>query len=212
MDSQVTKIAATLLEAVPAVAGMLVWKKSNKRLRLFTIFLTYAFLTDVFCWNFYAAYPAAGRFVLALYSLTESCFFLYFIYLTGLAGPAQLLLKRVLQLMPLVFLVCYFSWQSPYVLEVPYAGIHSIIYLVMASVFVTYAILRFIETDEQSQPSPDFYMLTGIFIYCFCSFFSDAFIGSAFKNNIWWVHDAANMIAYVIFTYGLLVTGKQAAG
>ncbi len=205
MDSQVTKIAATFLEAVPAVAGIMVWKKSNKRLRLFTIFLTYAFLTDVFCWNFYGAYPAAGRFVLAIYSLAESCFFLYFIYLTGLAGPAQPLLKRVLQLMPLVFLVCYFSWQRPYVREVPYAGIHSILYLAIASAFVTHAILRFIETDEQSLPSPDFYMLTGIFIYCFCSFFSDAFIVSDLKNNIWWVHDMANMIAYIVFIKGFLV-------
>ncbi|HKR05450.1 MAG TPA: hypothetical protein VJY62_12520, partial [Bacteroidia bacterium] len=91
-----------------------------------------------------------------------------------------------------------------------YDGYFSFIYQITASTFATAAILKFIEVKENVMQEPDYFFLIGIFFYCFCSFFIDFFIGEEIAKKIWWIHDLANCISYLIFVKAFLVAGKAA--
>ncbi|QQR96435.1 MAG: hypothetical protein IPJ93_07500 [Bacteroidota bacterium] len=92
-----------------------------------------------------------------------------------------------------------------------YRGTYSFGYLSTVAVLAAWASLKWIEGAGNKLNSPVFVLLTGVFIYTFCSVFIDSFIGTTTGDADWWIHDAANITAYLIFAYCFYLIKKTTA-
>lgn len=204
-----TKIAGTLIELITAVIGLSVFKKAGMEFRLLAFLLLYGFCTDAFCWMFYESFPKQGEFTLSIYSLVESVAFIYIIQMADFLRGFSKSFKWFYLTMSILFIMSYYLLPFMINSEKTFSGFFSFVYLGTASVFAAISILKIIEKEESNFNSPDLLLLMGIFIYCFCSVFIDTFIDNDIKEKIWWVHDIANIIAYLLFTKAFLTINKQ---
>jgi hypothetical protein len=89
-----------------------------------------------------------------------------------------------------------------------FAFIHSF-FLVTSSFLSAFALLRIAENTGEILRYSWFWILSGIFIYCFSSFFVDMLGYTAIGRGIWSIRVLANIIQYCFFVVGLLKMSNE---
>lgn len=84
-------------------------------------------------------------------------------------------------------------------LSLPYA-----ILLVISSFLMGFALLQMAEVKSNIMQEPWFWILSGIFFYCFGTFFIDLLLFTPFGDGIWPLRNGVNIIQYGFFVVGLL--------
>ncbi len=204
-----TKIIGTCIELTTAIIGLSVYKKAGIPFRLLTFLLVYGFFTDAFCWMFYKSFPKQGELALDIYSLTESVAFLFIIQVGNYINKFNNHFKWFYVAMLFLFIMSYYCFPHLLQSEKIFSGFFSFVYIGTASVFAALSMLKLIEKGENNFYSPHLQLVTGIFVYCFCSFLVDTFIDDEIKEKIWWVHDVMNILAYLLFSTAFLTLKKQ---
>jgi hypothetical protein len=77
---------------------------------------------------------------------------------------------------------------------------------VFISVLAGFALLYLTEDSKNMLRISTFWILTGFFFYCFCTFFIfvlKTIIRSEFASELWFLHDIINIITYGIYSRGL---------
>ena len=76
------------------------------------------------------------------------------------------------------------------------------VYEMAVALLAAYSLLRMTQKTTSLISQPDFWFLTAIFSYCFCTFFEMAFLHSSQMHKIWFFHNLFDMIAYLVYTIG----------
>ena len=80
--------------------------------------------------------------------------------------------------------------------------------LVISSFLIAFALLRIAESREDIMQYPWFWILSGIFFYCFGSFFIDMLSYTDFGSQLWGFRNVVNILQYGFFVVGLVRMGK----
>ena len=210
MDPVLTRMSATCIEVLVALFGLMIFKKAGLLFRLLILLLLYGAATDIFGWTFYKLNRSYVLIAVDIYTLAEALLMVFIIESTGLFNK----LKHIFKLIYLLLFICYilaFIMMPLIGDDGAYRGTYSFGYLSTVAVLAAWASLKWIEGAGNKLNSPVFVLLTGVFIYTFCSVFIDSFIGTTTGDAVWWIHDAANITAYLIFAYCFYLIKKTTA-
>lgn len=208
MDHFYTRMLATCIEVLVALFGVMIFKKAGLQFRLLIFLLLYGAATDIFGWTFYKLNRTYVLIAVDIYTLAEALLMVFIIQSIGLFNN----LKNIFKLIYLLLFVCYVGayFVMPLISDVgAYRGPYSFGYLSTVAVLAAWASLKWIEGAGNKLNSPVFALLAGVFIYTFCSVFIDSFIGTTTGDAVWWIHDAANITAYLIFAYCFYLIKKS---
>ncbi|HOZ90471.1 MAG TPA: hypothetical protein PLU85_04545 [Bacteroidia bacterium] len=203
-------MSATCIEVLVALFGLMIFKKAGLLFRLLILLLLYGAATDIFGWTFYKLNRSYVLIAVDIYTLAEALLMVFIIESTGLFNK----LKHIFKLIYLLLFICYilaFIMMPLIGDDGAYRGTYSFGYLSTVAVLAAWASLKWIEGAGNKLNSPVFVLLTGVFIYTFCSVFIDSFIGTTTGDAVWWIHDAANITAYLIFAYCFYLIKKTTA-
>lgn len=77
------------------------------------------------------------------------------------------------------------------------------VFLIVASFLSAFALLRLAEEGIDLMVSPWFWILSGIFIYSFGTFFIDTLTSTKLMSSVWPIRNIVNIIQYGFFAIGL---------
>lgn len=187
-----------------AVAGTRL-KTGDLKLRLFFLFLLFGAVVDGIGFASYKANEIwkIHGYLLALYLVYEAFFFLWIASFNFESGTRT----RIRFGVGNVFLCCfitkfYFDFFKGSFL---YSSIFQMFVLVVISFILGFSLLRMAEQRDDMLLYPWFWIMTGIFLYTFGTFFIDALSYSQIADKIWYMRNLINIIQYGFFVTGLLL-------
>lgn len=193
---------------IPLLFALVKLKTGDIKFRLFFVFLLFGALVDGFgliiyyflphdLFNYHGIFQLFYLWFEALFFVWICFYFLEFnkrnkwrnILLIGFSGMfiTEFILRIVISIPNNTF----------------FAFIHSF-FLVTSSFLSAFALLRIAEKRGEILRYSWFWILSGIFIYCFSSFFVDMLSYTAIGRGIWSIRVLANIIQYGFFVVGLL--------
>jgi hypothetical protein len=209
-------IISTVAILIPLVANGLILRTAGVHLRLFFVFLLIGFFIDLLGW-YYSQHREIETFFLycvLLYSIIEALFFLWLIS----SYPQQRSL-RVIRNYVMTIIACwalYLLYNGIEVAgEVSHASLFDVFYQVFVSFFAGFVLLHMAEKEDRLTVLPLFWIFTGIFFYCFSTFFIfvlKSTTDQAIVNELWKVHNACNIITYIFYTIGFWKFYKRRPG
>lgn len=75
-------------------------------------------------------------------------------------------------------------------------------YTISVSFLAGLAVLEMVERQDSSN-SPIFWILLGMFFYCFCTFFIMGLLNTLISQRIWVLNNIFNIITYGFYSIGL---------
>lgn len=195
---------------VPLSNGFWRRKSLEKGLRYFWVFLLFAFVVDVGIYTWVrTGNNKVASLIYSLYSLAEALVFLAFIrYSSG-----NLLLKRFVSLMWVLTLLHWlgltiFSLVKP-ASNFLISAVFDPVYQVIAAFLAGFVLLEIVEKNPQPLKKPAFWILLGIFFYCFCTFFILGLVNTILGQKLWWLHNIFNITAYCLYAVGFSLVKKR---
>jgi len=199
---------STLAILVPLCLAIRFILTADTPYRLFFIFLLMGLATDLFGWyvSSHMHLLTALVYVSTYYSVLESLFFTRWIAWHS---------SRTIKTMARVVTVVSVIW----IIFLPFNGIAQFGTLVRLTLFDAFyqtavsflsgfALLKIIEQEGKPFTKPDFWILAGIFIYCFSTFFVfvlKSSVAQEFADKLWPIHNLVNIITYMFYSIGLYV-------
>ena len=195
-------IISTYASLIPLVAGLSVFKRAGNNLRLLFLFVGVGFLTDIAVWLLMRDFGLLAKLLFEGYSLIEALFLLLILRRLSLSHNISRLIKIFFFPFILFWVFSEFTF-FPFGLATPsHNTIFVIVYEIPISFLSGFLLLTYIEKNKRPFELPDFWVICGIFFYCFTSFFITAFMETSLLKSVWWVHNMINIITYLIYTYG----------
>lgn len=205
MNEETIGLISIFTGGLPAFAGMIVFYKAGFKHRMLVFFLLYGFLSDVVKWQLYEHnYTLAQNSLFYIYSLIEPVFFCWFIYKScdfKAVSKTALLLAFAL---PLLWIFTHFDFTWLTWKKNMSEAMFNTIYGMVISVLASYSILRLTLQNEPLFSMPDFWFLSAIFFYFFCTFFVKIFLQTPQMDKFWFIHDLFNIMTCFIYAYGFL--------
>lgn len=171
-------------------------------LRMFLYFLLAGFITDMTMWLMVELNHLSHLFtVFIVYSLIESLFFFWFLsrHLSG----------RLRRFSSIMCILAFPFWLLVVFIPATFYGDYSGSqfydpgYEVTAAFLSGFALLKMAEQGELFLRTPNFWLLMGIFFYCFCTFFVMVFVDTFLSQKLWFVNNIINIITYAFYSFGL---------
>jgi hypothetical protein len=188
------------------------WRRKDldKGLRYFWVFLVFAFAVDIgiYIWVRTGNNKVASL-IYSLYSLAEALVFLGVVrYSSG-----NLLLKRFVSLMWVLTLAHWlglmiFSLVKP-ASNFLISAVFDPVYQVIAAFLAGFVLLEIVERNPKPLQTPAFWILLGIFFYCFCTFFILGLANTLLGQQMWWLHNIFNITAYGLYAVGFSLVKKR---
>ena len=195
---------------IPLVLSCFKLRGSGIRFRWFSVFLLAGALVDGLGWFLFWRGQDffIHSFFQLIYLVFEALFFIGLAF-SFLKVKNGCLLKNLFGgLVILVFLirawVVFFSYFNPAMIV---AFSNSLI-MVISSFLMAFALLQLAEQDRDLMNYSWFWILSGIFFYCFGTFFVDMLIYSSLVQEIWPIRNVVNIIQYGFFVVGLTKSEK----
>jgi hypothetical protein len=83
--------------------------------------------------------------------------------------------------------------------------------VIITSFIAAAALVNMVKDDLALTKNPIFWFTLAIFFYTFCTYFIVSFVSNAsYREKLWWIHNLANIAAYILYTYGYWVAIKNA--
>jgi hypothetical protein len=203
------KVFSTLAILVPIIIGAYRLKATDTLFQLFFLFLIIGFIIDSLSWYLIQENNKHVMLIIFnIYSIIEASVFLWFV-----VQPSSNFIQKGLYVAIQLFLsmswaICFFlsfhiqSGGSP-------SGIFVALYEVIISFMAGMALLKIIETNDSIVISnPKFWILLGVFFYCFCSFFIMGFLETIVAQRVWFFSNGINIITYIFYSVGLYKINK----
>lgn len=201
-------IISTVAIIIPIVANGLILNTAGLRLRLFFVFLLIGLSVDLLGW-YYSSHPEIESFLLycsVWYSIVEAVFFVWLIT-SYRQRPAVRRLRNFVMFVTMVWSV-YLLYKGVRITGVvSHASLFDVFYQVAVSFFAGFTLLYMAETEERLTSLPFFWIFTGIFFYCFSTFFVFVMkrtVDHAIAKELWRVHNVCNIITYLFYTVGFI--------
>jgi hypothetical protein len=206
VNQDTLKIISTWAGALPVLAGLIVFKKAGLTYRLFTFFLIYGFLSDIAVWRFRAMGLSFEAYsVFNIYGLVEPLFFFWFIYRVSENVPVSDTAFILMLIVPVAWIFAYIDFNVIEWKRVLSSALFTTVYEMTVTVLTSWSILQLTQKTEPLRSIPAFWFLFGIFTFCICTFIVSSFFEKKdVRNQLWFVVDLTNIIAYFFYTTGFL--------
>lgn len=187
---------------LPLMIGLFRFKAAGFQFRLFIFFLVVGFVTDI------TMYLLKGTLyknwlpdIFNGYSLVEATTFLLIISLNATGkwmkrGTLALMVMTVLLWVVLVVIKPAFVQAAPSQVFDPF-------YEVIVAFLAGFTLLHLVEQQPDVIHHGIFWILLGIFFYCFCTFFLMGFVNTLLSQRIWVVNNIINLCTYLLYSIGL---------
>jgi len=207
MDPQhFLKVTTTFATLVPIAAALLRFKTAGKIYRLFLLYLSYGFLTDILVWQLMDVSSEASFFLFILFPLVEAIFMIWFIKSTN-KSPVLVRICNLLMILMIPFWICaHYLYNHSEQLSALFDSSYEIVVAMLSG----FSLLKLAEKEDHLPKNPIFWLQTGIFFYCFSTFYVSGFLGSDLRQKIWWIHNVVNLLVYILFTIGFLTIPRSA--
>lgn len=190
------QVVSTLSVLLPLCAGVWQFKRLAQAYRLFLLFLVIGFATDLAGWYFYLTQNVgANEYARHGYDLFEGVFLAWLIKRLSSNG---IIIKSFSWLIPAIVLL----WTGRFV----YAELSSVFKSgtqIIYSFAAGFTLLHMTERAENLSRSLPFWIMLGIFFYCFCTYFIMAFLQTQL-SGIWPIHNIINVSTNLIYLIGFL--------
>jgi hypothetical protein len=179
--------------------------KTGKRIvYLFFVFLACGFIVDATSWYLYVnTNNAVGLIIFTTYALLEAIFFLLIVDECTKMTTMKLISNILISVAIIAWIInALVSYQNH-----PHAtsnGLYIGGYEIVISFMAGFALLKLVEQRNSILPRYEFWFLSGIFFYCFCSFFYMILLETNISYRIWFINSTMNIITYVFYSIGLL--------
>jgi hypothetical protein len=197
-------VLSGMLALVPIAIGLKALSSNRRFVGVFIFFLFVGIVTDVSM----GAIVNAGNIFLAtkvfqVYSLFEAFVFLWCIlYLTALDWIRKAV-RYVAVAVPIFWIFCMFL--LPFFFEgfVQGSAVFDSCYEIIVAILCGIAILKLTEQNESVLRLPEFWLLFGIFFYCFGTFLIMIFLKTFLSQRIWFINNIVNVSSYGLYSIGL---------
>jgi hypothetical protein len=187
---------------VPLAIGLFNYKTAGYQFRLFIFFLVIGFATDITMYVLKGTiYKDRLPDIFNYYSLVEAITFLLVIYLNATGKLMKQSVSILILITMLLWLVVVLI--RPVFLQVPASQIFDPFYEVIVAFLAGFTLLQLVEEQPDVIHIPVFWILLGIFFYCFCTFFLMGFVNTLLSQRIWIVNNIINLLTYVLYSVGL---------
>jgi hypothetical protein len=197
------QVLSGLLAFVPIALGLKALSKNRMFAGAFISFLLVGIATDITM----GAIVNAGNILLAtkvfqIYSLFEASIFLWCIFKLTVFVPIRKAVRYATVVIPLFWIFCMFF--LPLLMKGFNQGsaIFDSCYEVIVAFLAGFAILNLTEENERIFELPEFWILFGVFFYCFGTFFIMIFLKTFLSQKIWFINNIINVISYGIYAVG----------
>lgn len=197
-------IFSTLSILVPITASLVRIKTADLKYRLFLVFLIYGFLTDMLDWYLHGQLSMVSYVFFIVFPLVEAVFYLWLLKALNISATLSKISKWLMWLMPVLWIFSFGSFD----MKENNGGIFNASYEILIAFLSGYGILKMTETENDIIRQKDFWLVIGIFIYCFCAFFVSSFLDTEILNKVWFLHNAINVFVYGVFTKAVLTRGE----
>jgi len=187
---------------VPLAIGLFNLKTAGFQFRLFILFLIMGFGTDITMYLLKSTeHKDRLPDIFNYYSLIEAITFLLVIYLNATG-------KRMKQSIRILILLTILLWVvvvliKPSFLLMPPSQVFDPFYEIIVAFLAGFTLLQLVEERPDVIQVPIFWILMGIFFYCFCTFFLMGFVNTLLSQRIWIVNNIINLLTYVLYSIGL---------
>ncbi|WPR77682.1 hypothetical protein [Algoriphagus sp. NG3] len=194
---------------VPLLLAGFKLKTGGFKFHLFFLFLLFGAIVDGYGWFVYSTdrNPVPHGILQYCYLFFEAIFFVWLC--TGFLhySKSKLLRRIFCVLLSSTFVfkgwVLYTSNWNPSLAS----GTNSVldgVFLISISFLSAFALLHMAERELDLLSFPWFWILSGIFFYCFGSFFIDLIVRSGLIANLWKLRNFVNIIQYGFFIMGIV--------
>lgn len=187
---------ASLPILIPIGFAIRAYATAGLAIRLFLFFLLIGLTTDLTMW--FLIYNKHYDYLLPVfsaYSLVDSLFCFWLIQNLAAPSPLKKIALISLWLMPPLWLASIFIES----VTIPFETIYEIV----VSFLSGFLLLKIAESEGSVISNPFFWLLLGIFFYCFSTFFLMTLLGTEISQKVWWLNNVINMITYIAFAVGL---------
>jgi hypothetical protein len=202
LEDSVLKVISTLSILVPLTWNGIKLKEAGTLGWLFFGFLLAGFLTDMSLWYIQSrGITGLSLHLFNAYSCLEAIFFFWLLrYLT----PSQILAKAAGFLLYGSPVVCFLLLVLPVDShrETAQSGSFVTFYEVSTAFLAGFTLLAMAEKGERLYESWAFWLILGIFFYCFCTFFVMTVLGSRLSLSLWWLNNLVNILTYLFYSLG----------
>lgn len=186
---------------VPLGIGLLYYKKADFNLHLFIGFLVIGFITDVSMFAMYrTSYSNHLTTIITIYSLVEASMFFWLIRKNAKHKIIVILSTVLFWITPVLWLTLMiirfgFLKESPGQIFDPF-------YTISVSFLGGFTVLEIVEREDPVSRAI-FWILLGMFFYCFCTFFIMGLLNTLLSQRIWVLNNIFNIITYGFYSMGL---------
>lgn len=203
---------STLAIGLPIIAGLRIVQTTEKVFQLFLIFLITGLLTDLSIWYIHdnvSRMPVA-YYLSLLYSFIESVFFVWITTLFMRDKPKKII--RFVLFGTFTIGMFFLALHSSVTSNVSISSVYDTFYQIAASLLSGFVLLQMAERENQLTRIPIFWIMAGIFFYCFSTFFIFVIktsMDTTFADRLWVFHDILNILTYILYTIGLLLASRK---
>jgi hypothetical protein len=187
---------------LPLIIGIVQFKIAGRTARLFVLFLAIGWCTDVVMYilqrtEYHYALPT----ILRVYSLIEALTFFWMIKQYAIAKMIRYFSKGLLWTTPVLWIIVMSL--KPFLVNTSVSQLFDSFYEVTSAFLAGFVLLQIAEQSNSMTDNPAFWILLGIFFYCFCTFFLMGFLNTIFSQKIWFVNNIINIVSYIFYSIGL---------
>lgn len=190
--------------SIPICIAALRQKKAGLDIRLFLLFLLIGLITDITM--FYLVRTKQYTHLLAIfntYSLIESLVFYWFTLRNISVILFRLIARTLLFITPVFWILFVVLFPSLLFDETSASQVFDTVYEIAVAFLSGFALLKMVEREESVLVLPGFWILLGIFFYCFCTFFIMGFLNTFLSHQIWFLNNIINILTYIFYSIGL---------
>lgn len=202
------QIISTLFILIPIFLNGLRLRKSGTLGRIFFCFLLAGLIADISMgYMHFNEIEGVSIYIFSAYSLGEA---LFFFWLIRYLGPTEIL-KKVAGFFLVVTPFVWIAVQIPFyeagktARNIPF----DTSYEVAAAFLAGFALLSMAEQEGKLATSAEFWLILGVFFYCFCTFFLMTFLGSQLSLNLWPLNNIINILTYLFYSLGWWMYRKE---
>lgn len=197
---------STLAILIPLILAGIKLKTGDLKLRLFFVFLLFGAMADGLGWFLYLnEYSFSIHSIFQfLYLWFEALFFVWLAFEFLSFTNSEQVKKGMWIFLNLLFIVNGIYRFPLDNLGGTFSAIVYSLVLIISSFLVAFALLRMAESRDDLLKYAWFWILSGIFFYCFGSFFIDLLSYTDFGIHLWGFRNVVNIIQYGFFVLGLV--------
>jgi hypothetical protein len=207
MDKQLTEFITEISiysVLLPIAFGIKGFKSNPFILKVFLIYLCYGGAIDVI-----SDFIFEPNIIYNSFTFVQVLFFSWFLYKIFYQPKLFKAYVILTSFWCVLFFFCHLvlmhDWQF-----IQLSSLFDTMAVIVTSFIAAAALVNMVKDELALTQNPVFWFTLAIFGYTFCTYFIVSFVSNPiYREKLWWIHNLANIAAYLIYTYGFWLASKK---